>query len=93
MDKEQVPFFNAFTEDPETRQIFAELFDIRADNFAPLDTTNLRKVARDRIVAELPALITRGAVGTTKATIVATPPEPDGAETMTEGADPTPLSD
>ena len=45
------------------------------------------------MVAELPTLITRGATGTTKAMIVAAPPDPDGAATMTVGLDSVTLPD
>jgi hypothetical protein len=42
IDNAHVPFFSAFTEDPETRQIFDELLVTRADNFAPVGKTSLR---------------------------------------------------
>ena len=42
IDNVHVPFFRALTEVETMRQIFPELLAIRADNFAPLGTTNLR---------------------------------------------------
>jgi len=42
IENAHVPFFSAFTEDPEMRQIFDELLVTRADNLAPVGTTSLR---------------------------------------------------
>jgi hypothetical protein len=45
------------------------------------------------IVVDLPISSTRVTTGATNATIVATPPEPDGAETMIVGLDSATLPD
>ena len=93
IDKEQNPLFSAFTEDPETRQIFDALLDTRADNFAPDGTTSLRLVASDLNDVDLPTFIMYLVTGALKATIVARPLVPDGAENMTVGVAPAAATD